>query len=47
MDCGFEASAESMDALMKTVSKHASDAHDMKQIPEDVKNKVTAAIHKH
>ncbi len=44
MDCGFETKADSMETLMPKITKHASEAHNMKQIPEDLKKKVSAAI---
>lgn len=44
MECGFETSAESMDSLMPKIAKHASEAHQITTIPEDLKQKVTAAI---
>ena len=44
MDCGFETHADSMDALMPKITKHAAEAHNIKQIPEDLRKKVTSAI---
>lgn len=44
MDCGFEAKADSMDALMPKITKHASDAHNMKEISADLQKKVSEAI---
>ncbi len=44
MDCGFETKAESMDSLMPKISKHASEAHNIKQIPDDLRKKVSSAI---
>lgn len=44
MDCGFEAKAESMEQLMPKITKHASEIHNMKEISEDLKQKVSAAI---
>lgn len=44
MDCGFETKAESMDSIMPKISKHASEAHNIKQIPDDLRKKVSSAI---
>lgn len=47
MDCGFETSAESMDSLMPKITKHASEAHNINTITEELKTKVTGAIKTH
>ncbi|MCY0851877.1 DUF1059 domain-containing protein [Thermoplasma acidophilum] len=46
MNCGFEASAKSIDELMPKIVEHAKNAHNITEINEDLKNKVTAAIKK-
>lgn len=47
MDCGFETSAESMDSLMPLIAKHASEEHNITNIPEDLRKKVVGAIKTH
>lgn len=47
MECGFETSAGSMNDLMPLIAKHASEAHNMTEIPEDLKRKVSEAIKSH
>ncbi len=44
MDCGFETKAESRESLMPLITKHASEVHNMKEISEDLRKKVSAAI---
>ncbi len=44
MDCGFETKADSMESIMPKITKHASEVHNIKQMPEDLKKKVSAAI---
>lgn len=44
MECGFETKAETMETLMPKIARHASDAHNMKQIPDDLMKKVNSAI---
>lgn len=44
MECGFEAKAFTKGSLMKKISKHAEEAHGMKEIPPDVLEKVKKAI---
>ncbi|WP_010917500.1 DUF1059 domain-containing protein [Thermoplasma volcanium] len=46
MNCGFEASAKSIDELMPKIVEHAKTAHNITEINEDLKNKVTSAIKK-
>ena len=43
-DCGFEVRADTEEELMKKVSEHAEEVHDMKEISEEVVAKVTPAI---
>jgi len=50
MDCGFEATAETEEELMKKIAEHAAEVHGMKTIPPELLEKVKAAIkasHKH
>lgn len=47
MDCGFETSSESMESLMPKIVRHASEAHKITTITDDLKNKVTNAIKTH
>jgi predicted small metal-binding protein len=44
MDCPFEASALTHGSLMKKIAKHASEAHNMKEIAPDTMEKIKAAI---
>jgi len=44
MECGFEASAWTKGSLMNKISKHAAEAHNMKEIPPDVLEKIKKAI---
>lgn len=47
MDCGFETSAESMESLMPKIATHAKNEHNMMEIPEDLRKKVSEAITRH
>ena len=42
--CGWEATAETEDELLKKIAEHAADEHDMKEIPPDMMEKVKSAI---
>ena len=44
MDCPFEAKAWTRGSLMKKISQHAADAHNMKDISPDMLTKIKAAI---
>jgi predicted small metal-binding protein len=44
VDCDFEARADTMDELMMKCAAHAKSAHNMTEIPDDLKEKVVAAI---
>jgi len=44
MDCDFVARAETEEEILKTAAEHAATAHEMKEIPEEVLEKVRAAI---
>lgn len=44
MDCDFEATAETVDELMKKIAEHAKSAHNMETIPSDLLEKVKSAI---
>jgi predicted small metal-binding protein len=44
MDCDFEARAETEEEILKKAAEHADAAHNMKEIPEEVLEKVRAAI---
>jgi len=44
MDCSFEAKAWTQGSLMKKISQHASDVHNMKEISPDMLTKIKAAI---
>jgi len=47
MDCPFEASAATEEALMKKITEHALSAHNMKPpYPEDMMKKIKKAIKK-
>ncbi|MCL5680630.1 MAG: DUF1059 domain-containing protein [Candidatus Thermoplasmatota archaeon] len=46
MDCGFETSGKTMEELMPKIAEHAKTAHNMAEIPQDVKDKVAKAIKK-
>ena len=46
VSCGFEATAETEDELMKKIAEHARKAHNMKTISPDVMEKVKKAIKK-
>jgi predicted small metal-binding protein len=45
MDCGFEVrGASSKEELMEMLAVHARRAHNLTEIPEDVRSKIEAAI---
>jgi len=44
MDCDFVARAETEEEILKKAAEHAATAHEMKEIPEEVLEKVRAAI---
>ena len=44
MDCDFEARGETEEEILKKAAQHADAAHNMKEIPEEVLEKVRAAI---
>ena len=44
VDCDFEARAETEAELMKKVADHAKNAHGITQIPQELLQKVKAAI---
>lgn len=44
MDCPFEAKAWTQGSLMKKISQHAADVHNMKDISPDTLTKIKAAI---
>jgi predicted small metal-binding protein len=44
MDCDFVARAETEEEILKTAAEHAATAHEMREIPEEVLEKVRAAI---
>lgn len=44
MDCPFEAEAWTQGSLMKKISQHAADVHNMKDISPDTLTKIKAAI---
>ncbi len=44
MNCGFSTEARSTDELMPKIVEHARNAHGMKEISADLKQKVTDAI---
>ena len=46
MACPFEATAKSEDELMSKIKKHAAQAHDMKEIPPDMMEKIKKVIKK-
>jgi len=46
MNCGFEASAKSQDDLLPKIADHAKSAHNIQQIDDALKQKVTSAIKK-
>jgi predicted small metal-binding protein len=46
MACNFETSAKTEPELMKKIAEHAGKAHNMKQIPPDVMQKIKKAIKK-
>lgn len=44
MDCGFKATAETEEELLKKVAEHAAEVHGMKEISPEMMEKVKAAI---
>ncbi len=47
VDCGFEVrGASSKEELMEMLAVHARRAHNLTEIPEDVRSKIEAAIRK-
>ncbi len=46
MNCGFETKASTKEELMPLIVNHAKGAHNMNEIPPDVKEKVDKAIKK-
>lgn len=44
IDCDFEARAETEEEILKKAAEHADAVHNMKEIPEEVLEKVRAAI---
>ncbi len=44
MSCDWEASASSVDELMKKIAEHAKEAHGITEIPQDLAEKVKSAI---
>ena len=44
MDCDFVARAETEEEILKKAAEHAQATHNMKEIPEEVLTKVSAAI---
>ncbi len=47
MDCGFETKSDAKDSLMKNITSHAREAHNMNSISPDLAKKVEAAIKAH
>ena len=46
MDCPFETKAETEGERMKKIGEHATEAHKIKEIPQDMLAKVKMAIRK-
>jgi predicted small metal-binding protein len=44
MDCHWEATAPTKDELMKKITEHASNVHNIKSFPPDMVAKMNAAI---
>lgn len=44
MNCGFSTEAKTMEELMPKIVEHANQAHGMKEISPELKQKVTDAI---
>lgn len=44
-DCDFVARGNSEDEVMSQVEEHARTAHSMSPVPDEVRDKVRAAIH--
>ena len=45
MDCDFEARGENEQEILQKCSEHARSAHGMNEIPNELAEKVRAAIH--
>jgi len=45
IDCDFEVRATTEEEILKKAAEHAQAVHNMKEIPEEVVEKVRAAIH--
>jgi predicted small metal-binding protein len=45
VDCDFEARGETVEEVLNQCGEHAKTAHGMSEIPEELLQKVTAAIH--
>jgi predicted small metal-binding protein len=46
MECSYETSANTESELMAKIAEHGANAHDIKTIPEDMKDKIQKAIKK-
>jgi len=46
MDCGFKATAETEDELLKKAAEHAAEVHGMKEISPEMMEKVKSIIKK-
>ena len=44
MDCDFVARAETEEEILKKAAEHADEVHNLQEIPEEVLEKVRAAI---
>ncbi len=44
MDCGFRATAETIEELMGKVSAHAKEVHDMESIPPELAEKAMSVV---
>ena len=44
MDCDFVARGETEEEILKQAAEHAGTTYDMKEIPEEILDKVRAAI---
>jgi predicted small metal-binding protein len=44
VDCDWQARAESEEQIMAQTRQHAKTAHDMEQIPQEMEDKIRAAI---
>ncbi len=45
VDCDFVATGETEEEIMKKAAEHAKKAHGMNEIPQELVQKVRAAIH--